>query len=184
MGTREPPASAMRMARAAANPSITGIWQSMKIRSSSGSAAAASTPSWPFDAVVTWNPSMSSMARAISWFTALSSTTSARPREPDAGSARMRVLWPVSTGAAATRSTVHSGFTSTRLMPVGGVASASGGINATTSTGRGGGAQRADRELDLRGETGVDDDTHAADARTEILQRLDGGIGRVDADDM
>ena len=42
MGTRAPCGSAARIARAAARPSITGIWQSMRMSTRSGFAAAAS----------------------------------------------------------------------------------------------------------------------------------------------
>ena len=127
------------------------------------------------------------MARAISWFTALSSTTSARPREPDCGRARMRVLCAVSTGAETEmRSSVHSGLTRQRFTPAGGVDVGVGRHERDDlhRARRRRGAQAADRLFHLRGGVRIDDDADAADARAEILQRLDGADRGVDADDV
>ena len=128
------------------------------------------------------------MARAISWLTALSSTTSARPREPLAGSARMRsAVSAGSTGAApAMRSSVHSGLTTQRLTPVSGAESASGGSSAMTSTWRGLAAARRPLRgvFDLLDRAGIDENLYPRNLRTEILQRFDGFDGRVDADDV
>ena len=66
--------SRARIARVASYPSMTGIWQSIKMRSNDP-AAAASTASRPSDAIVVRQPSSSSMLRATVWFTGLSSTS-------------------------------------------------------------------------------------------------------------
>lgn len=70
--------SCRRMASVAANPSISGMWQSMRIRST-GVPMAIAIVSWPISARDMRKPSSSSMLRATSRFNGLSSTTRTCP---------------------------------------------------------------------------------------------------------
>ena len=89
IGTRHPlpwARSAARIARLAAYPSISGIWQSMNT-TSYGSRAIASTASRPLATASTRHPAVSSIRITTRWLTALSSATSTRSRRPGAPAA-------------------------------------------------------------------------------------------------
>jgi hypothetical protein len=76
--------SSARISLVAVNPSMTGIWMSIRTRSN-GSAATRSTPSRPFTATVTRIARSPSNSVARSRFTSLSSTSSTRRPASSAG---------------------------------------------------------------------------------------------------
>ena len=72
------PAGSWRIARVACNPSITGICMSIRTRSNAGPVRMASTACCPLFAVLTWNPTSSSISQITCWLISLSSTTRMR----------------------------------------------------------------------------------------------------------
>ena len=73
-----PAASSSRISRAAVSPSISGIWQSIRIASYSARCAAA-TASMPLLATSTSQPDILSSSTATIWLISLSSASSRRP---------------------------------------------------------------------------------------------------------